>query len=148
MSIHSKPKVYFFYNGVSPKIENRIKLKSFVEQIFKSEKRVLGSLTYIFCSDKILLRMNQKYLNHNYYTDILTFDLSENEKNIIAEIYISVDRVKENAKNLKTSFKSEICRVIFHGALHLCGYKDKNKDQIILMREKENYYLSRYFKRI
>lgn len=84
-------------------------------------------------------------MNHDFYTDIITFDLSEAE-DIIAEIYISIDRVRDNAKALRTSFKSEIHRVIFHGALHLCGFGDKTKGEKAEMREKEDFYLLKYFK--
>jgi len=92
-----------------------------------------------------LLEINQQFLNHDFYTDIITFDLSEKDSTQ-AEIYISIDRVKDNAKSLGTSFKSEIHRVIFHGALHLCGYKDKPGVEQVKMRQKEEFYLSKYSK--
>lgn len=90
--------------------------------------------------------MNQTHLNHNTYTDIITFDLTENGERTKAEIYISVDRVKENAITYKTSFPLELHRVIFHGALHLCGYRDKTKSDQLEMRNQEDLYLNRYFK--
>ena len=108
-------------------LRERTRLKKFISQLFKMEKKGLERLDYIFCSDSYLLEINRKFLNHDFYTDILTFDLSNNPKLTIGEIYISVDRVKENAMELSNSFKEEIHRVIFHGALHLCGYKDKLK---------------------
>ena len=108
------------------------------------EKKGLERLDYLFCSDSYLLEINRKFLNHDFYTDILTFDLSNNPKLTIGEIYISVDRVKENAMELSNSFKEEIHRVIFHGALHLCGYKDKLKADILIMRQMENRYLAKY----
>ena len=93
----------------------------------------------------MLLSLNKKYLGRNYHTDIITFDLSENRRSEInAEAYISIDRIKKNSIRLGLSFKSELYRVIFHGALHLCGYNDTTKENIIEMRKKENYYLSRY----
>ncbi|MCZ2223574.1 MAG: rRNA maturation RNase YbeY [Chitinophagales bacterium] len=123
-------------------------LKLFVENLFKKEKISLKSICYIFCSDEFLLNINQQFLQHDYYTDIITFCLSEKEEPIEAEAYISVDRVKENAKTNNVSYKRELERVIFHGALHLCGYKDKKKVEIKQMREKENYYLNQLYKNL
>lgn len=139
----SGSKVYFFYEKRGFSLENRSFLKSFIEGVFKKEKKKLSSLNYIFCSDKRLLEINRTYLKHDYLTDIITFDLSEGPSTA-AEVYISVDRVKENARNNKVSFKNELHRVIFHGALHLCGYRDKKKEEIALMRQKEDQYLSKY----
>jgi probable rRNA maturation factor len=116
-------------------------IKSFVQDIFKKEKYSLESITYVFCSDEFLLQMNRDFLKHDYYTDIITFGLSEKGQPVEAEVYISLDRVKENAATLKTTFREETLRVIFHGALHLCGYKDKKKSEIALMRSKEDHYL-------
>jgi len=138
--------IHFFFQTNSVGINNRLKLKAFIKDIFKKEKKKVKNLNYVFCSDKELLKINQDFLNHNYYTDILTFNLSSSHDIIDAEIYISIDRVRENAKLLDFSFKSELHRVIFHGALHLCGYKDKKKGEIKKMREKEDLYLSEYFK--
>ena len=139
----SKSKVYFFYQGVKSGLQSRTKLKKFIELIFKKEGRPLLSINYIFCTDKALLEINKQFLKHDFYTDIITFDLSESDE-IAAEIYISVDRVRDNASLLGVSFKSELHRVIFHGALHLCGYSDKTKDQKAEMRVKEDYYLRKY----
>lgn len=119
-------------------------LKQFIELLFKKEKKGLYELTYVFCTDEYLLGINRDFLQHDYYTDIITFDLSENPKQIIGEIYVSIDRIKDNAKTLNTSLKEETLRVLFHGALHLCGYKDKTKTDIIKMRKKEEQYLSLY----
>ena len=124
-------------------LKRRNRLKSFLASKAVSAKRPLGSLNIIFCSDEHLLGINRDYLQHDYYTDIITFDLSEN-KMVTADIYISVDRVRDNAKTLGLSFKSEIHRVIFHGALHLCGYRDKNTMEIKKMRGKEDLYLKKY----
>ncbi len=107
------------------------------------EGKEIESVNYIFCTDKALLNINQQFLSHDFYTDIITFDLSDS-KAIQAEIYISVDRVKENAQNLGVSFKSELHRVIFHGVLHLCGYRDKKVEEIKGMRRKEEFYLKKY----
>lgn len=138
-------KVCFFFEHKKFNLEKRGELKVFIESLFKREKKTLSSINYIFCSDKKLLEINRKFLNHDCYTDIITFDLSESDSTQ-AEIYISVDRVKDNTKSLGISFKSELHRVIFHGALHLCGYKDKTKDQKAEMRVKEEYFLSQYLK--
>lgn len=142
----SKSKVYFFYQGVKPELQDRTKLKKFIELVFKKEGKRLLSINYIFCTDKALLEINKQFLKHDFYTDIITFDLSESTE-VTAEIYISVDRVSENAKNLDVTFKSELHRVIFHGALHLCGYGDKTKNQKSEMREKEESYLISYLKK-
>ena len=136
-------RVCFFFENKKFSLQNKAVLKTFIESIFKKEKKKLSSINYIFCSDKRLLEINRQFLNHDFYTDIITFDLSESDSTQ-AEIYISIDRVKDNAKSLGTSFKSELHRVIFHGALHLCGYKDKTWGEQLKMREKEDFYLSRY----
>ncbi len=135
-----KSKVHFYFEQKGFNLENRIQLKRFIESIFAKEKKRLSHINYIFCSDKRLLEINRKFLNHDFYTDIITFDLSEG-RSTEAEIYISIDRVRENAKNLGYSFKSELHRVIFHGALHLCGYGDKTKKEKEKMRKKEDLYL-------
>jgi probable rRNA maturation factor len=145
MASPSQSKVCFFFDGVRISLSNRNALKKFIESIFAKERKKLGSLNYIFCSDKRLLQINRDYLKHDYYTDIITFDLSPGNKTE-GEIYISIDRVRDNAKMEGTSFKSEIARVIFHGALHLCGYGDKSPKEIKQMRAKEDAYLNAYFK--
>lgn len=138
--------IYFFYQNVQPNLEKRQELKVFLQRLFEREKRQLLSLTYIFCTDDYLLSINKAYLNHNYFTDIITFDLTTNKKEgIIGEIYISWDRVKDNAVKMNCSFKEEVHRVIFHGALHLCGYKDKQTPDQARMRKAENQYLDLYF---
>jgi rRNA maturation RNase YbeY len=134
---------YFPLKGFS--LLERSSLKSFIKEIFKREKKNLYELQYVFCSDSYLLGINQQYLAHDFYTDIITFDLSEDDQTINAEIYISVERVRDNAKNFNVTFKTELHRVIFHGVLHLCGYKDKSKREKELMRAKEDKYLALYF---
>ena len=134
----------FLYNSVS--LRNRLALKRFLVRLLKNEGKNPGALNYIFCSDSYLLKINKKYLNHNFLTDIITFPLSGPMQPIVADIYISLDRVRENSKNFKTSIKQELHRVIFHGALHLCGYKDKSKHEAAKMRKKEEEYLALYFK--
>jgi rRNA maturation RNase YbeY len=145
MATAKKTKVHFFSHDIPTSLKNVTILKQFIESIFKKEKQSLESINYIFCTDKVILEINKKYLNHDFYTDIITFNLSQNDKAISAEVYISVDRVRENALNLQTTIKDELHRVIFHGALHLCGFNDKSKAQKQIMRNRENHYLSKYF---
>ena len=144
MTSPSHSKVCFFFDGVKAGLTNRRQLKYFIEQLFRKEGKKLSSLNYIFCSDKKLLQINRDYLKHDYYTDIITFDLSFTFSLLEGEVYISVDRVKDNARKLGVSFRSELHRVIFHGALHLCGYGDKTKTQIQEMRRLEDKYLHLY----
>ncbi|MEY2917902.1 MAG: rRNA maturation RNase YbeY [Bacteroidota bacterium] len=138
--------VQFFFLNNNITLYNRTALKLFVMKIFKKENKRLHSLNYIFCSDDYLLEINKTHLQHNYYTDIITFDLSDTPGEIIGEVYISADRVRANAVNLHVSIKEELHRVIFHGALHLCGYKDKTPEHFKKMRAAENLYLALYFK--
>jgi len=135
---------FFIANGVT--LNERKRLKSFIDFIFKSEKRELLSLAYIFCSDDYLLKINKDFLNHDYYTDIITFNLSSSRGRVEGEVYISIDRVKENSADLNTSFQSELHRAIFHGALHLCCYKDKTTHEQKKMRMAEDKCLGSYFK--
>ena len=128
-------------------LSHRRSLKAFISGIFKKEKVKLGEVNYIFCSDKYLLDINRQYLQHDFFTDIITFNLADKGGPILGEIYISIDRVRENARDHSVSFQQEIHRVIFHGILHLCGYNDKTKDQIKKMRAREDYYLKKYFGR-
>jgi rRNA maturation RNase YbeY len=122
-------------------------LKLFLSAIAKKNKRPIDSLNIIFCSDAYLLEINRLYLQHDYYTDIITFDLSPSANSpITAELYISVDTVKDNARDLGVPFYREVHRVVFHGLLHLLGYKDKNKKDQLLMREMEEKLLKQYFK--
>ena len=122
----------------------RRKLKQFIQEMILEEGKVPGSLGIIFCSDEYLLEMNRQYLNHDYYTDIITFDLGKGT--IEGELYISVDRVKDNAINMDVPYLDELQRVIFHGVLHLCGYKDKKQADILVMRKLEDEYLGKFRK--
>ncbi len=131
----------------SLQLPQRTLLKSFIGTIFKKEGQHLASITYIFCSDAFLLQMNRDFLKHDFYTDIITFGLSEKWQPIEAEVYISLDRVKENAHSVGATYQNETLRVIFHGALHLCGYKDKRKSEITIMRDKEDQYLRLFEKK-
>jgi len=139
-------KVSFFFEQVSFSLTQRTELKKFIEALFKNEGCRLKNLNYVFCTDKKLLSINRQFLQHDYFTDIITFDLSETSNAISAEIYISIDRVRENALNHDESFRRELHRVIFHGSLHLCGYADKTNIERKMMRLKEDIYLKKYFK--
>ena len=147
--MHSKqlPRVQFHFLEKAS-FTNRTLAKEVVKDLFKKEKKRLAQLTYIFCSDDYLLQINKQYLQHNYYTDIITFDLSEDNNQVTGEVYISLDRVKDNAHTYNVSFQKELLRVIFHGALHLCGYRDKNEKEQTLMRKAEDKYLHYYLSRI
>lgn len=138
-------KVFFHSADRTLNLEDKRVIKSFIEKIFSLEKKPLERIDYIFCSDDYLIDMNQHHLNHDFYTDILTFELSSTEFTK-AEVYISLDRVKDNAKNLHQPLIKETLRVLFHGALHLCGYKDKSTKEAMLMREMEEKYIQIYQK--
>lgn len=126
-------------------IKNASVVKSFIDSIFHTEELYEPRLTYIFCSDEYLLNINKQFLNHDYYTDIITFDLSNDHEDFVrGEIYVSLDRVEDNAKQFDVESDQELLRVLFHGALHLCGYKDKTKSEIKEMRYKEDNYLRLY----
>lgn len=123
-------------------LPNPKKTSAWIEKVVKAEKLQVGNLSYIFCSDKYLLGINQQYLNHDTFTDIITFDYTEKGSRALeGEIYISIDRVKENAKKLGVEFPVELHRVIVHGVLHLVGYKDKSEKDVKEMRRREDKYL-------
>jgi probable rRNA maturation factor len=138
-------KIRFHYLEKDFAFTGRLKLKKFIEYLFKKEKKGLSGLVFIFCSDPYLLEINKTFLKHDYYTDIISFELANSGQPAIGEIYISIDRVRDNARNYKVAFNQELHRVIFHGALHLCGYNDKNHKQIGIMRKMEEKYLRLYF---
>lgn len=137
-------KVHFYFLNQVPSLKNRTELKLFLEKLCLLYKKEIESINYIFCSDDYLLEINKTHLNHDFYTDIITFDLSE-RKSIVGEIYISIERVKDNANTYHTSLKEELHRVIFHGVLHLCGLKDKTKKEEEIMRTAEQNALKLYF---
>lgn len=129
--------IHFFNESIPFKLQQQRKLKNWLKILAKEKNHKIEQINYIFCSDEYLLALNMTYLNHNTYTDIITFDQSETINEIEADIYISIDRVRENAQTLETSFNSELFRVISHGLLHLCGYKDKTKTDKNKMRSEE-----------
>jgi probable rRNA maturation factor len=122
-------------------IKNKTVLREWLKRTSKKENKTIGELSFNVCSDAHLLNMNKEHLGHDYYTDIITFDFSL-VNTISGDIYISIDRVKENAKLEKKTLSNELSRVMVHGLLHLCGYKDKTAKDATLMRRKEDYYLS------
>src|SRR5688572_16537379 len=144
MISNSGGKIKFHYLDTSFNFPNRLGLKSFLNKLFRKEGIRPEAVHYIFCNDAYLLNLNRQHLNHNTYTDIITFPLSTKGEPLIAEIYISIERVKENALKFNVPFLHELHRVIFHGALHLSGYMDKKKAEIELMRKKEDQYLKSY----
>ncbi len=124
-------------------VKEKKKLKSWIEHTIKKEMFDYSFVNINICTDKYLLELNIRALQHDYYTDIITFELNEKGEPIEGDLYISIDRVKENAKIEKVSTEKELRRVVIHGILHLCGYKDKTKKESLTIREKENYYLNK-----
>jgi probable rRNA maturation factor len=135
--------IAFFEEGISYKLKHKTAIKAWVTDTIKAEGYKLKELTYIFCSDSYLLNLNQQYLDHDTYTDIITFDNSDTEKVILGDIFISIDRVKENAIKYNIPISDELHRVIIHGALHLLGYTDKSATNKKKMTLKEDFYLDR-----
>jgi rRNA maturation RNase YbeY len=126
----------------------RTKLKAFISKQCQKEGVRIEALQYVFCSDAYLLDINKRFLNHDFYTDIISFDLSEQKGSLVGDVYISIERVKENAKTEGNLYMHELLRVIFHGALHFCGYKDKKPADVKVMRSMEDKWLKAYLKTI
>ena len=137
--------VLFHFLYTRFRLINRTEAKACIQQIFEKEKKKLAIINYIFCNRSYLLKLNKTYLSHDFHTDILSFSFSGPGEGIIADIYISVEMVRDNARLFKCSFQEELHRVIFHGALHLCGYSDKTKEEKLRMRKAEDHYLALYF---
>jgi rRNA maturation RNase YbeY len=135
--------ISFNNHSISPNLKDNLLIKTLLASIFAEEGFNFKSVSYIFCTDEFLLKLNQQYLNHDSLTDILTFTLSGTSLPIVSEIYISVERVKENAHRVKVSYLNELHRVMIHGILHLCGYNDQTAKQKSIIRSKEDYYLSK-----
>ena len=132
---------YFFEEISTIAIDEDI--STWLEDIIVNEEKKLGKIQYIFCDDEYLLHVNREYLQHDFYTDIITFDYVKGKK-ISGDIFVSLPRIKDNAVQLSTDENEELKRVLAHGILHLCGYKDKSEEEQAMMTEKENYYLSKY----
>jgi len=133
--------IQFFFEDID-KIEIEANLSNRLENIILSEGKKPGEINYIFCDDEYLLKVNREYLKHDYYTDVITFDYVKG-KTISGDIFVSLPRIFDNAQTLSKDFESEFFRVLAHGLLHLCGYKDKTDEEIAEMRSKEDYYLNK-----
>lgn len=136
-------KFTFAYHSIKSFPFEKMLVKSFLPIIFLEENIAFQEVNYIFCADEYLLGLNKEFLNHDTYTDILTFSLSGDSEPIVAEIYISLDRVKDNAQSLNIPFLEELYRVMIHGILHLCGYSDHTPILKTEMSLKEDYYLNK-----
>lgn len=134
--------IHFHSEGIRFKLSHRTVIRSWLERCAADHNTAIENVNYIFCSDEYLLHLNISNLSHNEYTDILTFPLSEKGHPLEADIFISIDRIRDNATAHGESFKNELHRVIIHGMLHLLGYDDKTEREIILMRQKETSYIS------
>ncbi len=133
--------ISFFIEVDSFKLDQKTKLKKWISEVIKLQQKQVGEINYIFCDDEYLLDINKTYLKHDFYTDIITFDQAELPNKIEGEIYISVERVKDNSETLKVDFKEELKRVVIHGILHLVGFKDKTEKEKKKMRALENEML-------
>lgn len=134
--------IRFFTEDIAFKLPHPRKTTAWIKSAILKEKHSLGELNYIFCSDEHLLKINIEYLNHKTLTDIITFDNSDEHGVIEGDIFISIDRVRDNAAKFSSDFDSELHRVLIHGVLHLAGYSDKTPEQKTAMRKKEDAYLS------
>ena len=139
-------RVHFSYQTKSSLPKDKTKLKKFIINMFKKEKTILEQIRFVFCDDEFLHDINKSHLNHDDYTDVITFNYSLQGEAIVAKSYISIDRVRENARLYKITTVNELHRVIFHSVLHLSGYNDKNAAQKSVMRELEEHYLRLYFR--
>ncbi len=131
--------INFFSEDIEFSLDNPAETISWLESVCNKENKPLEALSIIFCSDAYLLNINQEHLNHDFYTDVISFPYSTDK--VEGDIFISIDRVRENAQNLDVSFTKELNRVMVHGLLHFLGYKDKTDEEITVMRRKEDYYL-------
>jgi rRNA maturation RNase YbeY len=129
-----------------PSFVSKKDLKQAVKNLVLNEGKSLKDLSLVFTDDDYLLEVNKQYLNHDYFTDVITFDYSDFPE-VSGDVMISLDRVKDNALSMNLAFEQEFYRVVFHGMLHLCGYKDKIKEDVVLMREKEDFYIHRFVSR-
>jgi len=129
-----------------PSFVSKKELKRFVKELVAHEGKQLKELSLVFTDDEYLLEVNKQYLNHDYFTDVITFDYSD-FPNVSGDVMISLDRVKDNAQSMNLDFETELYRVVFHGTLHLCGYKDKKKEDAALMRSKEDFYIQMFVSR-
>ncbi|MCX7636427.1 MAG: rRNA maturation RNase YbeY [Cyclobacteriaceae bacterium] len=137
-----KHTIRYFSEGTSFRPENPIKIRKWLVKVASAEKQEIGNINYIFCTDRYLLKINQSYLRHHSLTDIITFQYNETGQPLEGDIFISIPRIRENAKKFKATFNDELHRVMVHGLLHLMGYTDKKTHDKAIMRKKETTYLS------
>jgi rRNA maturation RNase YbeY len=137
-------KIHFHEINIKSSLLLKSKLAEYLLSVFEKERVKINRIDIIFCSDDYLLSLNSKFLNHDYYTDTLSFTLSDADKPVKGEIYISINRVVSNAKTFKNSYQTELLRVIIHGCLHLCGYLDKPKSAAIIMKNKQEKFLANF----
>ena len=135
-------KIFFFREEVNYNLRDRRKIRDWVLKAAENEGFRVGILNYILTNDNILIQLNKEYLHHITLTDIITFDLSETKRELTGDIYISVDRARENAREFKVTLANELHRLMIHGVLHLIGYRDKSHDEKVQMRAREEFYLS------
>jgi len=136
--------IHYFTENVENPILDEENTSKWIESVIKAENCYVGNINYIFCNDSYLLEINKEHLEHDFYTDIITFDLSDNKNEISGDIYMSHDRALENAKTLDIEINTEIQRLLIHGILHLIGYNDKTKEDKQEIRNKEDQYLENY----
>lgn len=134
--------ILFFTEEITFTLRDKNKLREWIYASAGLEKKTIGSINFIFCNDAFLHDLNVRYLGHDTLTDIITFDYTEETNSLSGDIFISIERVRENAKHFGSTFVSELHRVMIHGILHLAGYKDKSDGEKAAMRAKEDYYLS------
>jgi probable rRNA maturation factor len=135
--------ISIFYDGVDYRVKAWYRIRKLIDKVISEEGKISGDLNFILTNDKALLRINRKFLKHNYFTDVISFGFGE-DKIVSGEVYISVDTVKRNAKNYKVSYSNEFLRVIVHGTLHLCGYVDSTSEERKKMSNLEDYWIDRY----
>ena len=136
--------IFFYKADKAVNLKNKSSVRSLINSLFAQERFALNRIDYIFCSDKYLLKINRKYLNHNTLTDVITFPLSCKDDPILGEIYVSIERIKENAKTYNVLYQNELLKVLIHGALHLCWYNDNTDYKKNQMRSKEDFYLNKF----
>lgn len=133
--------IQFFFEDTKRFSVKKYNIDEILKEVISLERKHLGHINYILCSDQYLLKINQEYLKHDYFTDVISFNYSEDEV-ISGDIFISIDRVKDNAQQFNVSFDNEFSRVLLHGVLHFIGYDDKSDEEEQIMRKKENEYLN------
>lgn len=141
--IEDQEKILFHCADITFELDSAAQVQQWLEQLATEESCQIEQLQYIFCSDEYLLDINKQYLDHDYYTDIITFPLNADQQALVSDIYISIDRIKDNAQAYKVSFEKELYRVIAHGLLHMCGYGDATDAEKEIMRGKEDYYVAK-----